>query len=244
MKLSSGARLELYERLDSTNLEVKRRTEAGERGPLWVLAQSQTAGYGRRGREWEQAVGDFAGTLLVRPEGDPTRFGELSFVAAIAVHEAISVLARSGIVQAKWPNDILIEEAKVSGLLLEFIDVKPAPLIALGIGINIVSKPENTPYPTTRLIDHGVAAPPSPQDIAGLIDKAFWRAYTTWRDKGFPQVQEQWLSIARGVGEKIVVRLPDEERTGIFEGIDKAGALILRMKDETQTINVGEVYFG
>ncbi len=243
-RLPSGAGLETYDTIDSTSAEAKRRAAAGDTGPLWILAREQTAGYGRRGRAWQSGAGNFAGSFLFSPESDPASFGQLSFVAAIALLFALSEYARDGVLELKWPNDILCEGGKLSGLLLERIDHEDAARVALGVGVNIIAAPPDLPYRAAKLIDVMDSAPPTPEELARRIDHHFWNFYAAWVKDGFARIRETWLNHARGLGEPILVRLPGEEARGYFEGLDDAGALILRQGDARRFITAGEIMFG
>lgn len=243
-KFPSGASVEIYETLDSTSAEAKRRAAANETGPVWILAQRQTAGYGRRGRIWEQDAGDFAGSLLFTTDASRNALGQLSFIAALSVYEAIAGLIDKGELQIKWPNDILIGKAKVAGLLLEMLEGEKAPALILGVGVNIVSRPEGLAYPTARLLDHGLAASVSPADFAQAIDRNFWAHHKIWREKGFGEARTAWLERAAGLGKPITVRLPNETVSGVFAGLDETGGLILRFEGGTRIINAGDVFFG
>ncbi len=243
-RLPSGTGLEVYDTIDSTSAEAKRRAGAGEPGPLWILAHEQTAGYGRRGRAWQGRAGNFAGTFLFSPEGDPASFGQLSFVAAIAVLFALSEYARDGVLDLKWPNDILCEGGKLSGLLLERIDHDDTARVALGVGVNIIAAPSDLPYRAAKLIDVMDDAPPTLEELARRIDHHFWNMYMAWGKTGFAQIRDTWLKHARGVGDPICVRLPGEDARGYFEGLDEAGALILRQGDARRFITAGEIMFG
>ncbi|HPE32049.1 MAG TPA: hypothetical protein PLV61_12720, partial [Parvularculaceae bacterium] len=111
-RFSSGAALALFETLDSTSLEARRRADAGARGPIWILALEQTAGYGRRGSGWEQAPGDVAATFLFDPGAPVEKLGQLSFVAALAVANAVRRFAPRAPISLKWPNDVLVGGGK------------------------------------------------------------------------------------------------------------------------------------
>lgn len=245
-RLPSGSRLEIFDTLDSTSAEAKRRAGEGETGPLWLVAREQTSGYGRRGSAWESRLGDFAGTFLFSPEGDPARLGELSFVAALAVLDALDGYAGEGVLRLKWPNDVLAPDGKIAGLLLERMDVGARPVIALGVGVNILNAPTNTPQRAARLADllaRGTQ-PPSPDDLTPRLDAAFDAMRTIWRERGPETIRALWLERASGVGEPIVVRLPDETLEGVFAGLDETGALILHMDGEKRIIAAGDVFFG
>jgi len=239
----------VFDTLDSTSAEARRRAGGAGRGeavagPHWFVALRQTAGYGRRGRPWTQAEGDFAGSLLFAPAAPRERFGELSFAAALAVYDALAPLVSKGAMRIKWPNDILIDGAKISGLLLEMIETQAGPALILGIGVNVVSAPADAPYPATRLIDHAAAAPPSPREIARRLDAAFWVHYDRWLAEGFAPLRAAWVDRAAGIGGSLTVRMPNETLEGVFADLDEAGRLVLHMETETRTISAGDVFFG
>ncbi len=241
-RLRSGAYLDIFEILDSTSLEARRRADLGEPGPRWYIALRQTAGYGRQGRAWSQAIGDFSGTLAFKPQTAPAQLGQISFIAALAVASALDEYVDPEKLAFKWPNDILIDGAKAAGILLEHIGRDSATLLAVGIGVNIVSAPMDAAYPTARLVDHTDKAP-SPADLAARIDHHFWAYMKDWRTNGFANIRQLWLTRARGIGEVITVRLPNEELSGVFEGIDESGALILQSGAEKRIISAGDVFF-
>ncbi len=238
VKFPSGTPLELFDTLDSTSLEAKRWADDGEGGPRWFLAQSQTDGYGRRGREWEQRTGDFAATLLISSEGPIEKLGQLSFVVALALAGVLDEFMSEDKIALKWPNDVLIDGGKCAGILLENL----GPQLSIGVGVNIVSKPQGLAYPAARLLDH-TQSPPSPQALAARLDHHFWRYYRQWRGEGFAPIRIGWLARAAGLGENITVRLPAESLAGVFGGLDETGALILRLGARTRTIAAGDVFF-
>lgn len=238
-RFPSGAGVELFDSLDSTSLEAKRWASKGEAGPRWFIALTQTAGYGRRGREWEQRAGDFAGTLLFTPEEPADMLGQVSFIVALALASSFDELMSEARTSLKWPNDLLIDGKKAAGILLESADRR----LLVGIGVNIVNAPQGVAYPTARLLDH-TTSPPSPEHLAARIDDHFWRLMWLWRERGFMAIRDLWLARAAGVGENILVRLPNEDISGFFETINDTGALILRSEAGKRTISAGEVFFG
>lgn len=241
--LPSGARLEIFEHLDSTSLEARRRAGAGRRDSVFILALEQSAGYGRRGTAWRQQAGDFAGTLLFEEASPVERLGQLSFVAGLAAADAIAGFAPRADPRLKWPNDVLADGGKIAGLLIELLDAaqgRPA-LLALGLGLNIVSKPEGVDYPTARLLDFAPGSAPKPEDIARAFDTAFLAWRRQWRDKGFAPVREAWLDRAAHLGSVITVRLPDGDATGRFADLDPDGALVLDCDGRRRTIAAGAI---
>jgi BirA family biotin operon repressor/biotin-[acetyl-CoA-carboxylase] ligase len=239
--LASGAALVVFERLDSTSLEARRRVEAGARGPVFIVALEQTSGYGRRGSAWESRAGDLAATLLFEPAGPSERLGELSFVAALAVADIVAEMAPRIDIRFKWPNDVVAGGGKIAGLLLERLSGKSdRPLIALGVGINIVSKPEVAQYPTARLLDYADVAP-EPVALVRRLDAAFDQWRRVWEREGFELIRAAWLGRATGLGRRILVQLPGETVEGVFKDLDKDGALLLETQTGERRITAGAI---
>ena len=150
MILASGHRVLHFERIDSTNAEARRLAETGEPGPLWLLADEQTSGRGRLGRNWVSPPGNLYATFLFALSAGLEVAAQVSFVAALAVHDAIAALKPGVDCSIKWPNDVLIGGAKVSGILAEVVGSAPTR-IAIGCGVNVAHVPKGTPYPVTFL---------------------------------------------------------------------------------------------
>jgi BirA family biotin operon repressor/biotin-[acetyl-CoA-carboxylase] ligase len=229
-----------HQELDSTNSEARRLAEAGEPGPVWISAARQTAGRGRRGRAWDSGEGNLAATLLLRPRSQLSVTGQLSFVAALATAEMADHFAPSAAITVKWPNDVLAEGKKLAGILLE--GGGEGNWLAIGIGVNLASFPEGTEFPATALAQLGVATPSS-EDALSILAARFARWYDAWMEDGFEIVRGAWLARASGLGAPIRARLPNETRTGVFEGIDEGGALLLNEQGRVRAIAAGEVFF-
>ncbi len=247
--LPAGVSLRAFAEIDSTNEEAKRLGEAGEAGPLWITAERQTAGRGRRGREWVSPSGNFMGTLLLHPQATPRKAAELSFVAALAVHDAVDGLLPPGLragLKLKWPNDLLHDGKKLAGILLESSGIAGGEIawLAIGIGINLAQFPEGVEYPATSLAALGVADV-TPEDALERLAAAFDRRLQQWRDvQGFAAIREAWLARAAGLGGPITVRLADETFDGVFVGLAPDGALEVRTATgEMRQISAGDVFF-
>ena len=233
--------LELDE-VDSTNEEARRRTTAGEKGPLWIIARRQSAGRGRRGREWVSPPGNLTATLLLRPGRPAAQCAQLSFVAALAVSDMLAMQVPSVEFRLKWPNDVLAEGRKISGILLESETGAGDLWVAIGIGVNLTAFPENAEWPAVSVAALG-HAPPQPRDALLDLAGAFAKWYEVWRS-GFAPVREAWLARASGLGSRIRVRLAREESEGVFLGLDDTGALELGLPGGvTRSISAGEVFF-
>jgi BirA family biotin operon repressor/biotin-[acetyl-CoA-carboxylase] ligase len=243
--LPPGYALAAYDEIDSTNEEAKRRAEAGERGPLWIAARTQSAGRGRRGRSWSSEPGNLFATLLLAPGRSAADSARLSFAAALSVYDVVRANCPGADVALKWPNDVLIGGAKCSGILLESGGEQSGvlPWLAVGIGINLAHAPEGTPYPATALSRHGGTI--SPNAALHALAHAWAHWYGVWRGQGFGALRQAWLGRARGLGQPITARLVDISLSGTFEGLDEEGGLQLRLVDGTlRTISSGEIFFG
>src|SRR5690242_10790158 len=152
---AAGVRLVSHELLTSTNSEALALAGKGEGGPLWITAGRQSAGRGRRGRPWVSEPGNLYATLLLTDPAPPEHWPELSFVAALAIHDAVAEVAPAIRPQLaiKWPNDLLLDSRKFAGILAEGEGGERGDggAVAVGIGVNCSSHPANTDYPATDL---------------------------------------------------------------------------------------------
>lgn len=238
--------IEALEEVDSTNAEARRRAESGERGPIWITAKRQTAGRGRRGRGWETGAGNLAATLLVHTDKPPAEAAQISFVAALAVADLAAAFVPASLVTLKWPNDPLIAGRKTAGILVESGPHAGGGLwLAVGCGVNLATPPEAAERPATAFSQHMRAPPPSPLDALALMAESFERWRDLWERLGFPPIAEAWTTRAHGLGETCTARLPNEEVSGIAEGLDSDGALRLRTSaGVVRRITAGDVFFG
>jgi BirA family biotin operon repressor/biotin-[acetyl-CoA-carboxylase] ligase len=226
----------------STNEEALRRARAGEAGPLWITARTQTAGRGRRGRAWVSAPGNLFATLLLTDPASPKRATQLSFVAALAVHDAIVSLVPglASRLTLKWPNDVLCDGAKLAGILIEAEGRRPL-IVAVGIGVNCGHHPAGTDYRATDLAAAAGAAV-SAEAVFEALSGAMPRRMAEWQH-GFAAIRAAWLDRAGSLGGELAVRLGTRELSGRFEALDEAGRLVLRLPDgRRERIAAGEVF--
>lgn len=240
-----GVQVEVFEELDSTNAEARRRAEAGATGPVWIAAARQTAGRGRRGRAWETGEGNLAATLLFTTTKPPAEAAQVSFVAALAVAELMSAYVSASLVTLKWPNDPLIGGKKASGILVESGPSAGGLWIAVGIGVNLAAAPLAPERPATTLAEHMTVPPPKPLEALHQLAEAFERWRALWDSAGFPAIADAWTARAHGLGEACIARLGSETVEGVAEGLDPDGALQLRLADgRLRRITAGDVFFG
>jgi BirA family biotin operon repressor/biotin-[acetyl-CoA-carboxylase] ligase len=242
---AAGFRLIAHDALDSTNAEALRHAlQHGEASPIWITARQQTAGRGRRGNTWTSPAGNLYATLLLKDPASPRHAPELSFVAALAVHDAILDRAPElrGSLTLKWPNDVLCGGAKLAGILIESQKLDTGLALAVGIGVNCLHHPSQTFYPATDLAACGVQV--SAGDLLSVLSAAMMRRLDCWRGGGaFSAIRADWLDRASGLGEEMQARLPERTLVGRFEALDENGGLLLRLADGSiETIVAGDVF--
>ncbi|HUE45013.1 MAG TPA: biotin--[acetyl-CoA-carboxylase] ligase [Aestuariivirgaceae bacterium] len=229
--------------IDSTNAEAMRLAAAGERGPLWIVAARQSAGRGRQGRQWDSRAGNLYATLLVSLPVPADVAAQTSFVAALAALDvAAGVLADAGKLALKWPNDVLLDGAKLSGILIETVAQDPGhTTVAIGIGINLAHAPEQTRYGATSLAAHD--APVAPDDAFERLAAAMAARLAAWNDgRGFAVVRRDWTARAAGLGRVASVTMGERTVTGEFTGLASDGALLLsEAGGRLHAIHAGEV---
>lgn len=243
MALPPPFRLVAYETIGSTNDELKRLAREGAAEGLVVTAERQTAGRGRRGRTWVSPPGNLYSSTLVRPDCRAATAAQLGFVAALGVSGAIGELAPHVSTRCKWPNDLLTNGKKVSGILLEteMVSGDRPDFVILGVGVNLASSPRDTPYPATSLAEEGAPGiAPAEMAIAFVRHFAAWLA--AWREGGFAPIREAWLARAMGLGEPIQVRLERDTLDGRFLDLDHDGALLLGQAEGSRRIAAGEIF--
>jgi BirA family transcriptional regulator, biotin operon repressor / biotin---[acetyl-CoA-carboxylase] ligase len=249
MRLSSAAqaagyRLSVHDSLASTNAEALALARSGERGPLWIVARQQSAGRGRRGNAWVSPPGNLYATLLLTDPAPPECAPQLSFVAVLALHDAIAACAPAlaKALTLKWPNDLLCGDAKLAGILIEGERAGDALAVAIGIGVNCISHPSQTPYPATDLKGEGVLADAA--TVFEALTASLAQRLAAWRrGAGFAAIRADWMARAAGMGGDMRARLPDREIIGRGEGLDAHGRLLLRLRDgSVQAIAAGDVF--
>ncbi len=215
----------------STQAEAAARAAAGERGPLWIRADVQTAGRGRSGRGWKTPSGNFSATLLLAPGADAAVLPQLSLVAGVAAADVLNTYLGEGSsaprAQLKWPNDVLIDGAKTVGILVETSIVGRDVVAFVGIGINLTVAPELPGRAVTRLADH-TAATPAPSAVLERLAPAMQNWLAIWdRGRHFSAIRAAWLERSLPAGAPISVNAGDGPVQGTFEGLDMDGALLL-----------------
>ena len=239
----------LLDQTDSTNAEARRRADAGETGPLWIVARRQSEGRGRRGRRWESQEGNLFSTLLQLTRKSAAEAAQVTFVAALAIADLLDAYAPPSLVTIKWPNDVMLAGQKTSGVLIESGAHETGGLwLAVGIGVNLAHAPEGTERPATALAHHlrgDVTAPPAVEAASARLAEAFDVWMTRWETLGFQPILDAWRARTPGLDGPAVARLGRETVEGRAEGVAPDGALKLRLADGSlRLISACDVFFG
>ena len=249
-----GYRLESFESIGSTNAEALERARNGEWGPLWLVTDQQTAGRGRRQRAWISPPGNLAATIVETIDVQPPVAATLGFAAGLALEAALRTVSMESVMRLsgsaagkfvlKWPNDVLVGREKLAGILLEAETVGDKFSVAVGMGTNIVSAPEGTPYPATSLAGLGIKSDAG--DLFMALSDSWAEVRGIWATgRGFTDIRPMWLERAAGLGEPVSVQSGGAPIEGIFETIDDTGCMILAKSDGKRIpIAAGDVYFG
>jgi BirA family biotin operon repressor/biotin-[acetyl-CoA-carboxylase] ligase len=223
----------------STNDDAKQAAEAGEAEGLVIHAPEQKAGRGRQGRQWESPKGNLYCSILLRPPGELRTYGQYSFVAALALYDTVKGLLPDTNIFLKWPNDVLVNGKKISGILLE----AGSDWLVIGMGLNVLHYPVNALYPCTSIRDclkqdSGVELNSILKSLLGHL--RYW--YEIMRKDGFEPIRATWLE--RAQKGPMTVKLLDQTIEGTFGDIDEQGHLHLRLPNGMErVVATGDVFF-
>jgi len=238
----AGWRIARFGAIDSTNDEARRRAFAGDSGRLWIIAEEQSAGRGRRGRTWVSPRGNLHASVLMIDPCPQAAAPQLGFVAGVALARAAKDVG-VGSARLKWPNDLVCAGAKSAGLLVEgasLPDMRFAGIV--GVGVNCVSAPTGLGYPTAVLTTETGDAIDAQALFERLIER-FDEALRTWRaGEGFEAVRSAWLVHAAALGERVTVESGGRRREGTFEGLDGAGRLLFRGESGIEGIESADLW--
>lgn len=237
----------ILDEVDSTNEEAK-RIAASDSSPshLVIWSRKQTSGKGRYGRQWESEDGNLFMTIILPRTGSIQDMGQLSFVSSLAVEGSIVELATkynlNVDIKVKWPNDVLVNNKKIAGILLETAGLNNE-FIIIGIGVNVSSSPQNLKDKATNLFNEGFYFTEA-NFMLGFIMTNFVKHYHQWLTNDFRVIRDQWLLKAAKVGENITVQTYQSRVSGEFIDIDFNGAIRIKVASgQICSVYSGEVFF-
>ena len=247
-KWPAGVERKILEHCESTMREAEQYAMEHSQ-PCWILAKSQSHGKGRRGREWIMPKGNFAASYVICGDqlsqlGSEAQLALRSFVAALAVYDSLQdVTGRLEDLSLKWPNDVLLQGQKISGILL----AKGASHLSIGIGVNLRATPdlqslENGALPPISLLEATGCEVTSEEFLTLLAPNyAYWEQRL--QGEGFELLRDAFLSRAAKRGELITAKFGLQVIEGIFSGIDLDGHLLLSTPQKMHSIAAADVYF-
>ena len=226
-----------YAELDSTNNNALKLADVGQQ-KIVIQADQQTAGRGRRGRSWSSLAGNLFFSQVFA--FDMKNIGALVIISSLSILQTIKDFFPQADVSLKWPNDVLLNQAKVCGMLIEKGEGNN---IIVGIGVNVAQSPENSAmmYPTISLTEAGCNV--NKDSFLQKYLQVFDENFINWQQNNISALRQLWESYAYRLGDNIVVRQNGREESGIFGGIDENGNLLLQQNDGIKKIIVGDVFY-
>ena len=230
----------------STNADLAARARAGEPAGLVLATDHQVAGRGRLGRTWTAPTGSsIAMSVLLRPEREPADWTWLPLLAGLAVADSLRAVA--GVrADLKWPNDVLVEGAKVSGILAERVDSSAGaggPACVLGLGINVHLTAEQLPVPTATSL--AVLRPGETfvrAEIMATVLATLALLYHRWEDGRDAQLISEYETRCATLGRQVRVHRPDGTTVeGEAVGVDAQGRLRVRTAGQVVVFAAGDV---
>lgn len=250
----AGYGLVAFDQIGSTNAEALAHARNGGRAPCWFVTTEQTAGRGRRSRPWIAPRGNLASSVLEVMNVQPAVAATLGFAAGLALETALRQVSLEAAVRAggasrvgfglKWPNDVLANGQKLSGILLEAEQVPSGLAVVVGIGTNVVAAPEGTPTPATSLRALGIDL--AAEDLFLALSEAWTEFRGIWNDgRGFGDIRRLWMAAAAGLGQPVAIKSGNAIIEGVFDTIDEQGCMVVRTKEgRLVPITAGDVHFG
>ena len=228
----------------STNAAAFEHHQSGASAPFWITADQQTAGKGRHGRLWQSPPGTLSVSLLLGDPAPLAQLPQLAYVTALAMADAVEDVTVSGLVQLKWPNDLLIDGAKLCGILMEARGAAQGQLVVIGAGVNCLTGPKDLPYRSTSLLEQGFRVEPA--ILFAAFRQAMAQRLDDWgRGENFAAIKTAWQQRAIGIGANVTIELPlGRSISGTQLGLAPDGRLRVRGSGDTeQLVSAGDLFF-
>lgn len=234
----------VHDEIDSSNSEAMRLINSGDLSSRLIIARSQTAGKGRRGRQWISPHDSGIYMSLVRVlQGGPESIAGLSLVTALTVWQTLADLNAEDI-ELKWPNDVLRRGSKLAGILLESRQLPARTAVVFGIGINLSFSAQEQARVDRELANLSslVAAPIARIELICSLVRALWLSVDRYLEYGFEPFQQEWNSADGYIGQDVIIDNGVERLVGKHRGVDMDGVLLLETASGLQRISGGEVF--
>lgn len=228
-----------FDKIDSTSLEAKRLIDRGVADSYVITASEQSLGKGRDGKFWCSPKGNLYFSIVFSHKNKLSNLSQISLVVSLSCYEAVQHLLENSELslfpmsfKIKWPNDLLINDKKFCGILLEsvpYINSSKGELInylVIGIGINLVSSPKDSNYLSTSLQEEGIQYN-SYNALLHKIMERFTINYKLWQTEGFSNIRSKWIKNAYNIDKKISVNMNGKKIFGFFKDLDDEGQMII-----------------
>lgn len=231
-----------FKKLNSTNLKLKTLIKKNKNiNNLCVCSNYQTKGYGRRNTKWHSYSGNIHLSILIKPNCQLMKVNQLSFLTCLSLGEILKNLVKKKKISYKWPNDILLNKKKISGIIIETSSNIRSKVtwVIIGIGINISKYPKNNKiqFPATSLNDERIFV--EKDFILKLFIKNFFKNYLYWKKNGFAKIKRKWLSNLYKEKNKIIVKSNNQIYKGIFVSLSNDGNLKLLINKKIKIFSFG-----
>lgn len=234
-----------YTSVSSTQDEIKTLLHdfSAQQDFLCVFADVQATGRGRHGRTWISPEGNLYMTLALRPVGERKYLGLYAYICGLALYDALAPHIGGAEIALKWPNDVMVEDKKLAGILMEFYTAPETgeDYLLIGMGVNIKSAPDE------RVCIHDIApnCAVKPKDVMDVMLSAFDAWQTDYIESGAAHILKTWQARGWRLDEQVQAKLGQEVIKGQFSGFDEFGSLIILLDNgEKRRITAGQLYFG
>ena len=249
MQVISTSKTIFLPSVDSTNEEAKRRIKQIVE-PTWIITDKQTEGKGRHGKVWYDGKGNFTGSLVFFPKTNPAKFFLYGFFIGVALHDTIKLISDKPLdLFLKWPNDIILEGRKLSGILIESQKIlnKNQFVLILGVGVNLNAAPKidknQSGYDTICLAD-GLGYEVDEKVFFHSLKTKIASLEKAIKNEGIEKIVDYWLKRTYEIGAQLEIKDYKGERfTGRFAGIDTTGGLLISRGNKITKVYSGDVFF-
>ncbi len=223
-----------YPSVGSTNDEAKNICSAVDVKKIVITAVEQTQGRGRRGRNWISDSGNLFMSQLYKPQH---KISDLVFISSLSIAQTVLSFSSDLDVKIKWPNDVLLDNKKFCGILIE----AEKDYVIIGIGVNLNSCPpdQDIIYPATDIASYGLNL--SRLDFLQKYLSIFNENTKLYKQNGFNDIRLNWLKYAYRLNQEIKIK-NNSAIQGIYKGIDENGFLLLEQDNKVTKISVGDIF--